>query len=62
MTPTPEQIAAGVAKAKEMLAAAPVPDFLKDQVTDDQITGAVTDVVTAALNATPPTDTTESPQ
>jgi hypothetical protein len=51
MTPTPEQIAAGVAAAKEMIADAPIPDFLKSQVTDDDITNAVTRVVTAALNA-----------
>ena len=51
MTPTPEQIAAGVAVAKDLIASAPVPDFLKGQVTDDDITNAVTKVVTAALNA-----------
>jgi hypothetical protein len=51
MYPTPSQIAAGVAAAKEMIADAPIPDFLKSQVTDEDITNAVTRVVTAALNA-----------
>ena len=51
MIPTVQQIAAGVAAAKEMIADAPIPDFLKNQVTDADITNAVTRVVTAALNA-----------
>ena len=51
MTPTAQQIAAGIAAAKEMIADAPIPDFLKSQVTEEDITNAVTRVVTAALNA-----------
>jgi hypothetical protein len=51
MIPTVQQIAAGVAAAKEMIVDAPIPQFLKNQISDDDITNAVTRVITAALNA-----------
>jgi hypothetical protein len=57
MYPTPQQIAAGVAAAKEMITDTEVnvPFFIKEfiaqKATDEAITNAVTRVVTAALNA-----------
>jgi hypothetical protein len=52
MTPTPEQIAAGVAKAKEMLAASHLPSFITHQVTDDQLKEGITEILVAALATT----------
>jgi hypothetical protein len=48
--PTPAQIAAGVAKAKEMLAKAPLPSFIAHQITDDQIAEGITEIATAILS------------
>lgn len=50
MTPTPEQIAAGVAEAKKLIAEY-APPFLARQISDEQITQGVTEIVTAALAA-----------
>jgi hypothetical protein len=46
MTPTPEQIAAGVAAAKLQ-----IPFIYRHLVSDVEITAFVTKVLTAALNA-----------
>jgi hypothetical protein len=53
IVPTPEQIASGLTEAKDMLADAPIPGFIKSQVTDEAITNAVTRLARAILN--PPT-------
>ena len=51
MTPTQPQLDAGVAKAKELIAAAPIPQFIANQITDEEVVQAVTEIVTAALAA-----------
>ena len=51
MTPTPAQIAAGVAEAKAMVAEYNLPPFIADQITDDKITEGVTRVLIASLAA-----------
>lgn len=57
MQPSTEQIAAGVAKAKEMLEAH-APSFVRNMITDEQITEGVTEILTAALA----TDVKEDPK
>lgn len=50
MTPTQAQIAAGIAKAKELMTEY-APAFVARMVTDEQLTEGVTQIVTAALEA-----------
>jgi hypothetical protein len=49
MTPTQAQIDAGVAKAKQLIAGAPIPAFIANQITDEEIAQAVSEIVTAAF-------------
>lgn len=50
MKPTDAQIAAGVAEAKKLMDQY-APSFVRNMVTDDQLTQGVTAIVTAALAA-----------
>ena len=53
IVPTPAQIASAVACAKEKIAAADIPGFIRQMITDALIESNVTDILTAGLN--PPT-------
>jgi hypothetical protein len=49
MKPNQAQIDAGVAEAKLMISQADIPAFIADQITDDRVTAAVTQVLDAAF-------------